>query len=324
MDLRQQFRELHRKPFVIPNPWDSRLRATVRVAGLRGARHHEQRLCRRRWAAATRWARDARRGARARRRDRAGDTAARERRPRGRASATRPRRWPRRSRSRARRRSRAARSRTGAAATSPRLYPRELAVDRIRAAVESARRDASPLVLTARCENHIRGNPDLADTIARLPGLSGGRRRRALRAGPARPRRDPQPGRRRSIDPVNALILPGGPSVPELFEAGATRVSVGSAIAMAAQAAAVEAARELKNQGTHTFWTRALASLKEIHGGAGVKPPKIAESRTPDPSMRPGRRASMRRTGLAAVVASLVLARVSRRRSDERLLPHLG
>ena len=65
--------------------------------------------------------------------------------------------------------------------------------------------------------------------------------------------------------PVNVLIVPGGPSVPELFEAGVLRVSVGGAIAIAAQAAALDAARELLTKGTHTFWSKAIGSVKEIH-----------------------------------------------------------
>ena len=36
------------------------------------------------------------------------------------------------------------------------------------AAADAARALAFPFVLTARAENHIRGNPDLSDTIARL------------------------------------------------------------------------------------------------------------------------------------------------------------
>ena len=36
------------------------------------------------------------------------------------------------------------------------------------AAAEAARALGFPFVLTARAENHIRGNPDLDDTIARL------------------------------------------------------------------------------------------------------------------------------------------------------------
>ena len=48
------------------------------------------------------------------------------------------------------------------------LYERELAAERIAAAVEAARELAFPFTLTARAENHIRGNPDLGDAIARL------------------------------------------------------------------------------------------------------------------------------------------------------------
>jgi 2-methylisocitrate lyase-like PEP mutase family enzyme len=43
-----------------------------------------------------------------------------------------------------------------------------LAAERVRAAVAANHEGDSPLVRTARAENFIRGNPDLADTIARL------------------------------------------------------------------------------------------------------------------------------------------------------------
>src|ERR1700675_2894582 len=42
------------------------------------------------------------------------------------------------------------------------------AAERISAAVEAAHRLGFPFTLTARAENHIRGNPDLADTVERL------------------------------------------------------------------------------------------------------------------------------------------------------------
>ena len=48
------------------------------------------------------------------------------------------------------------------------LYPLDLAVERIAAAADTARTLGFPFTLTARAENHIRGNPDLEDTIARL------------------------------------------------------------------------------------------------------------------------------------------------------------
>src|SRR5438309_10327629 len=46
------------------------------------------------------------------------------------------------------------------------LYEPSHAVERILAAVEAARAFEWPFTLTARAENHLRGNPDLDDTIA--------------------------------------------------------------------------------------------------------------------------------------------------------------
>src|SRR5262249_25697320 len=51
---------------------------------------------------------------------------------------------------------------------SDRIYDLGLAAERVTAAAEVAHGGQARLVLTARAENHIRGNPDLADTITRL------------------------------------------------------------------------------------------------------------------------------------------------------------
>jgi 2-methylisocitrate lyase-like PEP mutase family enzyme len=78
------------------------------------------------------------------------------------------------------------------------IYGLDHAVERVAAAYEAAERLSFPFVLTARAENHIRGNPDLDDTIARLqvyerasadvlyaPGLqSGDRFERCARSPP--------------------------------------------------------------------------------------------------------------------------------------------
>jgi 2-methylisocitrate lyase-like PEP mutase family enzyme len=84
-----------------------------------------------------------------------------------------------------------------------------------------------PFILTARAENHIRGNPDLDDTIARL---------QAYQAAGADVLY--APGLRTPTEistvcdavskPVNDLALPGM-SMAEIVEAGAMRVSVGAA-----------------------------------------------------------------------------------------------
>ena len=150
------------------------------------------------------------------------------------------------------------------------IYPREAAIERIRAAVEVNQRGDSKLMLTARAENFIRGNPDLTDTIERLqayqeagadvlyaPGLMRIEDIRTLTSALDRP--------------VNILLLPGGPPIPELFEAGAIRVSTGSAISMAAQSAIVDAARELLGPGSQTFWTNSLANASVVSEALSAK-----------------------------------------------------
>jgi 2-methylisocitrate lyase-like PEP mutase family enzyme len=130
----------------------------------------------------------------------------------------------------------------------------------VAAAAEAAHAGPVHLVLTARAENHIRGHPDLADTIARLqayqeagadvlfaPGVIDLDEVRQLVA---------------SVDrPVNVLPGPGAPTVAELGEAGVRRISVGGAFAFAALAGVVEAARELRDQGTYGFRERSRVGL---------------------------------------------------------------
>ncbi len=145
------------------------------------------------------------------------------------------------------------------------LYPKELAVERIRAAVEASRRDASPLVLTARAENHFRGNPDLADTIDRLQGYQ--EAGADVLYAPALMELGEIRSLVESVDrPVNVIIMPGGPSISELFEAGASRISIGNALNVAAYAALIESARELLDAGTHEFWARSFPAMRGIYG----------------------------------------------------------
>ncbi|HEV3264978.1 MAG TPA: isocitrate lyase/phosphoenolpyruvate mutase family protein [Acidimicrobiales bacterium] len=139
------------------------------------------------------------------------------------------------------------------------IYDLGLAADRVRAAVEGA---GAVLVLTARAENFIRGNPDLADTIARLqayqeagadvlyaPGLSDiGDIRRVVA----------------EVDrPVNVLARAGLAPVAELAEAGVARISVGGAFSQVALAAVVAAGRELLDHGTYGFTAPAAEGRKQ-------------------------------------------------------------
>ena len=137
-------------------------------------------------------------------------------------------------------------------AADGRLYGAEAAAERVAAAAEAAHGGAVQLVLTARAENYLHGNPDLRDTIARLqayeeagadvlfaPALDGPEDLRQLIA---------------SVDlPVNVLARRGAPSVPELTGLGVKRVSVGGGLAFAALGAVVGAATELLTEGTYGY-----------------------------------------------------------------------
>jgi 2-methylisocitrate lyase-like PEP mutase family enzyme len=128
-----------------------------------------------------------------------------------------------------------------------RLYVLEYAAERVAAAVETARGLGFPFVLTARAENHIRGNPDLGDTIARLqayesagadvlyaPGLRTVEEIRAVCEAVSRP--------------VNVLAVPGL-TVGEIAAAGARRVSVGGALTWVAVKALADAATAIRDAG---------------------------------------------------------------------------
>jgi 2-methylisocitrate lyase-like PEP mutase family enzyme len=130
---------------------------------------------------------------------------------------------------------------------SGRLYELDHAAERIQAAVEAARALGFAFTLTARAENHIRGNPDLDDTISRLqafeqagadvlyaPGLRTADEIRAVCAAVSKP--------------VNVLALPGL-SLTEITGAGARRVSVGGALTWVAARALADAATAIRDNG---------------------------------------------------------------------------
>jgi 2-methylisocitrate lyase-like PEP mutase family enzyme len=127
------------------------------------------------------------------------------------------------------------------------FYERDHASERVAAASEAARRLGFPFTLTARAENHIRGNPDLDDTIERLrayeragadvvyaPGLKDAAEIRAVAEA--------------TTKPLNVLARPTL-SMGEIVEAGGRRVSVGGALTWVAVAAMVDAAQKMRDAG---------------------------------------------------------------------------
>jgi 2-methylisocitrate lyase-like PEP mutase family enzyme len=127
------------------------------------------------------------------------------------------------------------------------LYPVQEASERVAAASEAARALPFPFMLAGRAENHIRGHPDLDDTIARLqayeragadvlyaPGLRTTDEIRAVCDAVGKP--------------VNVLALPGLRR-DDIFAAGAQRISVGGALTWVATAALSEAATRIRDEG---------------------------------------------------------------------------
>jgi len=133
------------------------------------------------------------------------------------------------------------------------LYALDHAVERIAAAVETARGLGFPFTVTARAENHIRGNPDLDDTIARLqafegagadvlfaPGLRTGDEIRAICAAVGKP--------------VNVLAY-AGLTMRDIADAGGTRISVGGGLTWVAINAMAAAAGAMRDDGDFSALT---------------------------------------------------------------------
>lgn len=151
------------------------------------------------------------------------------------------------------------------------IYPFELAVERVKAAVKAARNQPYPFTLTARAENLIYGRPDLKDTIARLvafadagadvlfaPGLKTRQEIEAVVKAVA-PR------------PVNVImgVLGSNFSLNMLEDMGVKRVSIGSSLIRAAYGAVFRAAEEILQNGTFSYADHATpyGDLNKLFGG---------------------------------------------------------
>ena len=137
----------------------------------------------------------------------------------------------------------------------------DVAVERVAAAAAGAAK--SGLVLTARCENHLHGIDDLDDTIARLQAYTAAGA--DVVYAPGLIDIDQITTVVRAVGaPVNVLILPGGPSVAQLGDAGVRRVSTGSLLSRISLGAMVAAAERLRDTGviarTEPFLSSTLAA----------------------------------------------------------------
>jgi 2-methylisocitrate lyase-like PEP mutase family enzyme len=124
-----------------------------------------------------------------------------------------------------------------------------------------------PFMLTARAENLLRGVGDLDETIRRLQAYE--------RAGAdvlyAPALKTLEELRRVAAEvnrPINALgVFFRGATVAELADAGARRISVGSALASLSLGPVIAAGRELLEQGTFGWLAGVPAGLQQLMQG---------------------------------------------------------
>src|SRR5713101_3234085 len=145
-----------------------------------------------------------------------------------------------------------------------RVYDREHAAERIRAAAEEVRALPFPFMLTARAENYLVGRPDLKDTISRLQAYQ--EAGADVLYAPGLTSSDDIAALVHSVDrPVNVIMGLQGVrlNLATLSSIGVKRVSVGSALSRAALGAFLRAAREMRERGTFEFADEAV-SFREI------------------------------------------------------------
>ena len=146
------------------------------------------------------------------------------------------------------------------------LYPREIAIERLRAArraIDAAGASGGQTLLVGRSEGFIVGRPDLAETIARLQAYTsagadclyapGIRTREEIRAvvEAVAPK------------PVNVLIgWPTDLTVQDLAALGVRRISVGGALARAAWGGFMRAAKEMAEAGTFAGFGEAASGAE--------------------------------------------------------------
>jgi 2-methylisocitrate lyase-like PEP mutase family enzyme len=134
------------------------------------------------------------------------------------------------------------------------IYERSLAVERVHAAAEAARSLRRPFVFTARCENFVRGRPDLDDLLWRLQAYE--KAGADVLYGPNLPDEAALRLVCTSLKkPVNYVAGLGNTrlSVAQVKELGVRRVTLGTSLARAALKAVAGAAREIVRDGTFRY-----------------------------------------------------------------------
>ncbi|MGN6180999.1 MAG: isocitrate lyase/PEP mutase family protein [Mucilaginibacter sp.] len=135
------------------------------------------------------------------------------------------------------------------------IYPFELAVERVKAAVKAARSLSRPFTLTARAENLIHGRPDLPDTIKRLQAFAEAGADVLFAPGLKTAEEIETVVKAVAPVPVNVVMgLSGGNfTVNMLEDLGVKRISLGSSLIRAAYGGLFRAIEEVSSKGSFAF-----------------------------------------------------------------------
>jgi len=135
------------------------------------------------------------------------------------------------------------------------IYPFELSVERVRAAVKAARSLPFPFLLTARAENLIYGRPDLKDTIRRLEAFADAGADVLFAPGLKTREEIDSVVRAVAPRPVNLVLSAANAhfSLDELAALGVKRVSLGSSLFRVAYGPLLRAGQEMRQKGSFSF-----------------------------------------------------------------------
>jgi 2-methylisocitrate lyase-like PEP mutase family enzyme len=150
------------------------------------------------------------------------------------------------------------------------LHEIGLAVDRIAAAAQAARRLEFPFILTARAHNLLYANPSLDDVITRLQAFE--RAGADVLFAPGLPDLEAVQTVCQAVSkPVNFMAGIKGKSfsVGELAAAGVKRISLATSLYRAAMTGLLDAVSEVKNTGQFGFLERCLTT-PELNNLMGI------------------------------------------------------
>jgi 2-methylisocitrate lyase-like PEP mutase family enzyme len=147
------------------------------------------------------------------------------------------------------------------------LYDSALAIDRVQAARAAIDASGIPVVLTARCEAWLVGDPDpLRTSLERLVAFANAGADCLYAPGVTKPEEIAAIVKAVSPKPVNVLVSTNNCdlSVLQLANLGVRRISVGAALARVAWGAFIQAASDIKGAGSFKAFAEA-APFNELN-----------------------------------------------------------